>query len=61
VRDPDFSVLPPAEGGSYPVLVGAKDADGNNVAGVRHPFLEAPIATTPAGTCAGRALRKARS
>jgi hypothetical protein len=41
----DYSVQPPAEGAPYPVLVGAKDADGNNVAGVRHPFLAAPTGT----------------
>jgi hypothetical protein len=42
----DFATQPPTEApGSYPVLVGAKDADGNNVAGVRHPFLQVPTAT----------------
>ena len=41
----DYSVQPPAEGEPYPVLVGAKDADGNNVAGVRHPFLAVPTGT----------------
>ena len=41
----DHSVQPPTEGASYPVFVVAKDADGNNAAGVRHPFLEVPIAT----------------
>ena len=41
----DYSSLPPEEGPAYPVLVGAKDADGNNVAGIRHPFLEVPTAT----------------
>jgi hypothetical protein len=50
----DFSVEPPAEGAVYPVFVGAKDADGNNVSGVRHPFLEVPTATY-----AGWNLRKA--
>ena len=41
----DYSSLPPEEGPAYPVLVGAKDADGNNIAGIRHPFLEVPAAT----------------
>lgn len=42
----DFGVQPPAEiSSAYVVLVGAKDADGNNVAGVRHPLLQAPTAT----------------
>ncbi|UOM34394.1 alpha/beta hydrolase domain-containing protein [Acuticoccus sp. I52.16.1] len=33
------------EGESYPVLVPAVDADGNDVAGVRAPMVEAPLAT----------------
>lgn len=42
----DFTSEPPTEtGATYPVFVGAKDADGNNVAGVRHPFLQVPTAT----------------
>ncbi len=41
----DYSSLPPDEGPAYPVLVGAKDADGNNIAGIRHPFVEVPTAT----------------
>ena len=42
----DFSQQPPAESGvTYPVFVGVKDEDGNNVAGVRHPYLQAPVAT----------------
>ncbi len=41
----DYSSLPPAEGSAYPVFVGAKDEDGNNIAGIRHPFLEVPTAT----------------
>jgi hypothetical protein len=41
----DFSVQPPREGASYPVLVAAKDADGNNAVGLRHPFVEVPLAT----------------
>jgi hypothetical protein len=41
----DYGSLPPREGPAYPVFVGAKDVDGNNVAGIRHPFVEAPRAT----------------
>jgi hypothetical protein len=41
----DHSVQPPKEGAAYPVFVVAKDADGNNAAGLRHPFVEVPIAT----------------
>ena len=41
----DESVEPPVEGPEYPVLVAATDADGNSLDGVRHPLLEAPIAT----------------
>ncbi len=41
----DHSVLPPLEGDAYPVLVPLVDADGNSVAGVQHPNLQAPVAT----------------
>jgi hypothetical protein len=41
----DYSVQPPKEGAKYPVFVAAKDADGNNAVGLRHPFVEVPIAT----------------
>jgi hypothetical protein len=41
----DHSVQPPAEGEAYPVLVSKVDADGNAVAGIRHPLLEVPSAT----------------
>lgn len=41
----DYSVQPPREGAPYPVFVVAKDADGNNVVGLRHPFVEVPNAT----------------
>ena len=41
----DHSVHPPKQGAAYPVFVVAKDADGNNVAGLRHPFVEVPVAT----------------
>ena len=41
----DHSVQPPREGAAYPVFVAAKDAEGNNAVGLRHPFVEVPIAT----------------
>jgi hypothetical protein len=41
----DYSVQPPREGASYPVHVVAKDADGNNAAGLRHVLVEVPTAT----------------
>lgn len=41
----DYGVQPPREGAQYPVFVPAKDADGNNAVGLRHPFVEVPIAT----------------
>ena len=41
----DYSVQPPKEGAAYPVFVVAKDADGNNAVGLRHPFVEVPTAT----------------
>jgi hypothetical protein len=41
----DYSVQPAKEGAAYPVFVAAKDADGNNMAGLRHPFVEVPVAT----------------
>lgn len=45
LRLTDQSVQPPFEGAAYPVFVSKVDADGNGVAGVRHPLLEVPIAT----------------
>lgn len=45
LRLTDQSVQPPSEGAAYPVFVSKVDADGNGVAGVRHPLLEVPIAT----------------
>jgi hypothetical protein len=44
----DHSSTIPIEGASYPVLVGAKDADGNNVTGLHHP-----LSAVPTGTHAG--------
>ncbi len=41
----DQSVQPPFLGPAYPDFVGRTDRDGNTVGGVRHPFLEVPIAT----------------
>ena len=37
--------MPPAKGAAYPVFVPKSDADGRNIAGIRLPDLEAPIAT----------------
>ena len=45
LRVADYSVQPPFEGVAYPVFVTPVDADGNSVAGIRHPLLEVPIAT----------------
>jgi hypothetical protein len=41
----DHAVEPPAEGAAYPVFVQPADADGNALGGLRHPLLEAPLAT----------------
>lgn len=48
----EHDTVPPREGSSYPVFVPAVDADGNGTAGIRHPFVQAPL-----GTHAGWALR----
>ena len=45
LRVVDHSTQPPTEGGSYPVFVPKTDADGNDVGGVRIPWVDAPIAT----------------
>jgi len=52
----DKSTLPntPIPGKSYTVLVPKTDVDGNDIAGVRHPNIEVPIATYT-----GWALRRA--
>ncbi len=44
---PDDGVVeyPPKELGTYPVLVSALDEDGNDVAGIRLPDVEVPLAT----------------
>jgi hypothetical protein len=41
----DHSVEPPIESTTYPVFVQLTDADGNALGGIRHPLLEAPLAT----------------
>ena len=41
----DESVMPPTRGTAYPVFVPKTDADGRNLAGMRLPSLEAPVAT----------------
>jgi hypothetical protein len=39
------AVMPPAKGAAYPVFVPKTDADGRDIAGIRLPTLEAPVAT----------------
>jgi hypothetical protein len=41
----DESVMPPKRGVAYPMFVPKTDADGRNLAGIRLPPLEAPVAT----------------
>jgi hypothetical protein len=41
----DHSVEPPIESTAYPVFVQATDADGNALGGIRHPMVDAPLAT----------------
>jgi hypothetical protein len=45
LRRMDHSRVPPREGAAYPVLVSSVDADGNAVAGLRHPAQRVPRAT----------------
>jgi hypothetical protein len=45
VRVTDYNVQPPREGAEYGQLVPKVDRDGNSLAGIRLPMLEAPIAT----------------
>jgi hypothetical protein len=45
IRVTDYGVVPPREGAAYGVLVPRGDRDGNSLAGIRLPALEAPIAT----------------
>ena len=41
----DHSTQPPREGAAYPVLLPKLDADGNALGGIRHPLIEATLAT----------------
>jgi len=41
----DHSVEPPVESTHYPVFLQPTDADGNALGGIRHPLLDAPLAT----------------
>jgi hypothetical protein len=41
----DDKVMPPTKGAAYPIFVPKTDADGRDIAGLRLPTLEAPIAT----------------
>lgn len=41
----DHSFEPPRESTAYPVFVQATDSDGNALGGIRHPLLDAPLAT----------------
>ncbi|MBM7619955.1 hypothetical protein JOC95_001807 [Bacillus tianshenii] len=41
----DHSTQPPTIGAPYPEYVTAVDADGNSIAGIRHPFLIVPLGT----------------
>jgi hypothetical protein len=41
----DHSAMPPARGAEYPVFVEKTDADGHDLAGIRLPALDAPVAT----------------
>jgi hypothetical protein len=41
----DFSVEPPLIGRQYATLVPKVDANGHDIAGIRHPSIEAPLAT----------------
>ncbi|GAB5097721.1 alpha/beta hydrolase domain-containing protein [Caballeronia sp. HLA56] len=41
----DHTQVPPKQGARYPVFVPSVDADGNGSAGVRHPFVQAPLGT----------------
>jgi hypothetical protein len=41
----DHATEPPLETAPYPAFVQATDADGNALGGIRHPLLDAPLAT----------------
>jgi hypothetical protein len=41
----DYATMPPTKGAFYPALVGKTDADGHDLAGIRLPALDAPVAS----------------
>ena len=41
----DHSVEPPIESAAYPAFVQVTDADGNALGAIRHPMVDAPLAT----------------
>jgi hypothetical protein len=41
----DDTTMPPTKDAAYPVFVGKTDADGHDLAGIRLPALDAPVAT----------------
>jgi hypothetical protein len=41
----DYDAQPPPEGAAYPLFVPAVDDDGNDIAGIRLPAVEVPVAT----------------
>jgi hypothetical protein len=45
LRVTDYSTNPPTEGKSYPVFIPKVDEDGNDIAGIRLPDVNVPIAT----------------
>ncbi|MEE2636769.1 MAG: alpha/beta hydrolase domain-containing protein [Acidobacteriota bacterium] len=45
IRVTDYGQEPPAESAAYPVYVSRIDADGNDVAGIRLPAVQAPLGT----------------
>ncbi len=45
LRVVDYAVQPPAEGATYPVFVPTVDADGNDVPGIRIPWVDMPVGT----------------
>lgn len=54
VKAMNHSTQPPTEGGAYPLFVARVDSDGHDAAGIRMPWIDAPI-----GTYLGWNLRKA--
>ncbi len=45
VRVTDYATFPPSEGAPYPVFVPNVDDDGNDIAGIRLPYVDVPLAT----------------